>query len=792
VEGLSAPSSVLRICVLPFQGVSGKEEPWILIGVPYIISCSLSRIPSIRVLDREEASTIYHKISESGLKISEIQADIIIMGFVSSGRNLVVDIGVVDNRGRKEPYSIKRERRKEEFLQLAEELVDRITEWAGIPKGKRERTDPTALEEFLKGMALWISDKAEEAMPKLESALKRDPSLWRAAALMARICCSLGDVEKAEELLESQVVRNEGEPELWLELGAFYHGKEDFEKAVRAYRKALELRPDLVPAYLGLGVARRRLGDVDGAISDLRKGFQLDPRDREIGFNLATIYHLDKGMVEEAMAIYKELLAMDPRDPAVLHNLGLALMEKGEKDEAISKIREALSIEPDNPYIMTSLGVALSSVGKDEEALSMWEKALKIDEDFVPALLCLGNHYSSKGSYGEAERIFRRILEREPDAGPDIYMKLAMCIYLQGRKEEAAQELEGISKEMESPDLYNLLGMMYKEIGKVEKARDSYEKALILDPDNLIAKEAINELRSPIRGGGMEGKKAEEIGKGLFKVEYHPEPIEVRRGMEIPKPSGDSPFIHANMAMSYATFGFLEKAREEAEKALKMDPACWEARIALGNILLTSGDAEGALKEYRKALEQRPSDPTIYNNIGICLLRIGKYGDAIASLRKALAINPDMKEARLNLANALFDSGNFAEALSEYNAILKEDENLDALFNSALCLDALGRYEEALARLERYIDSGGEKRAGYNAIGNVFLKRKDYEKAIGFYKKALEDGAYEPAIANLAICYERLGMKEEMRKWWRRYLDLFPKGENAGLAKEKLERGEKR
>lgn len=787
-EGANIPSPILRICVLPFQGGSGKEDPWLILGVPYLISFGLSQLPSVRVLDEDETELISQKISERGGLTPDILTDIAVMGFVSSpGKEIIIEIGAIDRR-KKEPFSIKYKVGKEDFHRFTEDLVSRIARWVGIPKEftlKPLTKDPRALEDFFKGMALWMDGMEEDAIPNLENALKKDSYFWRAAALMARIYFSSGDIEKAEELLVSQLVRNEKEPELWLELGAFYHGKEDFEKSVSSYKKALELKNDLIPAYLGLGVALRRIGNIDGAISYLKDGLALDPRDREIRFNLATIYHLDKGMLDEAISHYNELLSTDPKDPSVLHNLGLALVDKGKKEEALSKMREALSIDPDNPHIMTSIGTVLESMGREDEAISMWKRALEVEEDFIPALICLGNYYSSKRSYREAEEVIRKILDIEPD--PDLYIRLAMCIYLQGRKKEAAEELEKVAQEFESPDIYNLLGMIYKELGDKDKARDSYEKALIIDPDNLAAKEAINDLES-----GKITKREEVIEKGLFRMELRPEPIEMSREIRRYGFVQDEISLHANLALSYAAFGFLDRAREEAEKALRIDPSRWEARMALGNVLLASGDPQGALREYEKALQRKPLDPVILNNIGIALIRIGRSRDAIEVLRKALAVDPDMEDARLNLATAFFDSGNFADALSEYDLILRRGgENQEAIFNSALCLDALGKYEEALDRLNRYVEVGGVRAVAYNAMGNIYLKRNEVEKAIEFYKKAIEGEPYEPAIVNLALCYEKLGMKDEMRRWWKRYLELFPNGEGAGLAREKLKRGER-
>src|SRR5271168_5013554 len=61
-----------------------------------------------------------------------------------------------------------------------------------------------------------------------------------------------------------------------------------------------------------------------------------------------------------------------------LNNRGLQLFQKGKLDDAIALYRQALAIQPDFPEALDNLGLALDAKGNDPEALADFDKALKL------------------------------------------------------------------------------------------------------------------------------------------------------------------------------------------------------------------------------------------------------------------------------------------------------------------------------------------------------------------------------------------------------------------------------
>src|SRR5579864_7659228 len=65
-------------------------------------------------------------------------------------------------------------------------------------------------------------------------------------------------------------------------------------------------------------------------------------------------------------------------DAVALNNRGLELYQKGKIDEAAALFRQALAINPDFPEALSNLGMMLDLQGKDDEAIADFDKALAI------------------------------------------------------------------------------------------------------------------------------------------------------------------------------------------------------------------------------------------------------------------------------------------------------------------------------------------------------------------------------------------------------------------------------
>ena len=127
------------------------------------------------------------------------------------------------------------------------------------------------------------------------------------------------------------------------------------EEALDAFRKAVELKPDLAEAHINLGLLLYRQGKVDEAEKALLKALELKPEESKTKEALADIYfekakellQLDK--IDEALEKLKLSSGFNPNYPFTNYLLGYAYTQKGMKEEAIKSFEAFLQLEPNAP-----------------------------------------------------------------------------------------------------------------------------------------------------------------------------------------------------------------------------------------------------------------------------------------------------------------------------------------------------------------------------------------------------------------------------------------------------------
>jgi Flp pilus assembly protein TadD len=117
-----------------------------------------------------------------------------------------------------------------------------------------------------------------------------------------------------------------------------------------------------------------------------------------------------------------------------------------------------------------------------------------------------------------------------------------------------------------------------------------------------------------------------------------------------------------------------------------------------------AGRLDEAIADYKQSLAISPYYASASNNLGQALTERGRPRDGIELFRAALEANPNLLAAHNNLGNALADDGQPAQALPHYDFVLaREPWNFYALSNSGIALSMLGRYDEAIARLQKAV-----------------------------------------------------------------------------------------
>jgi tetratricopeptide (TPR) repeat protein len=123
-----------------------------------------------------------------------------------------------------------------------------------------------------------------------------------------------------------------------------------------------------------------------------------------------------------------------------------AYEKQGKYHQAVSHYRDVLAMEPNNYAVMNNISSMLIHLGSYEESMQYAQKALEIRKDYVPSLVNLGIDYSCLGKASESESYFRKALTIEP-ANHYALLNLALLYEKQNAFDKADQYYTKLSRE---------------------------------------------------------------------------------------------------------------------------------------------------------------------------------------------------------------------------------------------------------------------------------------------------------------------------------------------------------
>ena len=119
-----------------------------------------------------------------------------------------------------------------------------------------------------------------------------------------------------------------------------------------------------------------------------------------------------------------------------LNDSGIALTEANRPNEAISLFRKALVMEPENPLLWLNLGIAQQRTGGYEEAIESFHRAITIADGLAEAWLSMGLIYYEMEEFELAGEYYHAALARSED-DPKIWNNLGVLYFSEGSFEEA-------------------------------------------------------------------------------------------------------------------------------------------------------------------------------------------------------------------------------------------------------------------------------------------------------------------------------------------------------------------
>lgn len=198
-------------------------------------------------------------------------------------------------------------------------------------------------------------------------------------------------------------------------------------------------------------------------------------------FELAMQHHR-AGRLAEAEPLYRQLLAMHPREPDVLHLLGVLAGDAGDQQAAVNLIRQAIAINPSAANYHSNIANSLLALHRLDEAVAAAENAVRLHPGLAVAHYNLGLARLLQRQWDAAVPAFEAALRLQPDYAL-AHLNLGNVRQGQGRLDEAiASFRNGLARAPRHAALWNNLGDALRMKGDLAGAAEACRTAAECDP----------------------------------------------------------------------------------------------------------------------------------------------------------------------------------------------------------------------------------------------------------------------------------------------------------------------
>ncbi len=160
------------------------------------------------------------------------------------------------------------------------------------------------------------------------------------------------------------------------------HARGNYSKAVRLFSQLIDesmkgdpAAPELWTFYLHRGLSLRGIGRPKEALLDYERAAKLNPRSHKPHLNAGIIFGQDLARHREALAEFEMAVNLNPKDVESLVCVALTKNELGRPDEAEAVFREALAMDPTNWLALYNLGNMCLNANRLPEAIELFSRA---------------------------------------------------------------------------------------------------------------------------------------------------------------------------------------------------------------------------------------------------------------------------------------------------------------------------------------------------------------------------------------------------------------------------------
>ena len=516
--------------------------------------------------------------------------------------------------------------------------------------------------------------------------------------------------------------------------------------------------------------------------------------------------YFDEGKFSSAAIELKNALQRNPDDAEARFLLGKVYLQQGSVASAEKELSRASELGHTDPDLNLLLAQARIKLGRYQEVLENAPEEIALSSDIEKALhVARGEALLNLGQFDEAEAIFDRVLQEGPH-GDALANKARMAMSL-GQMNEAREFLDqALAADSASPLVAATDAAWLLQNREFAKSKDSYARAIELDPHNLISHLGL--VRAHLGLGELvEAAKIVETLKArlpnnLNVLLQESVVLFLQQQYRAAKAAADRVLSRNNrqpqalLISGYSAYQLQEneQARARLLAYLSQNPQDNRARMILGSAMIRLGHSDQAYETLTTLESDVPDDIQYLSVITSAAYGAGDQEAGLKYLEQLSAKQPENAEIHTRLGQAQLQAGDSAGARKSFEKAIELDATRPDTYHYLFLILAQQQLTaDALALAETMKSQFPESASGNTSIGIIKLSQRDWGGARAAFEEALErEPGNVVAVTNLVNLLQLQGEPDVARSLLKQAVEANPGNVRILLALAELEEGQGR
>ena len=661
-----------------------------------------------------------------------------------------------------------------------------------------------------------MTEQVSEAADKVLTRDSRHPQA-RALKLAAQAVteAEIPSVIPAAEALAAQFP---AEPDVAILLATLYGQQHRYREAESTLRRALEAHPRDMDLLNNWSLILTQAKDMTNVEAVIRRMIEAEPKSMDHRLRLARFY-IEQGSYPNAEAVLRDAVALAPEDEARWIVLAEYFVHRKDSASAERVLLDAAAQIPYSNKIQLALATFYRKSGQDEKARGRYTSLVEEHHDKpvgLEAKVKLAEMEFLAGRPAEAERQVQEVLKANPRSSDGLILSGRMALARRNGKDAVQAFRIVLHDQPELATVHYLLGQAHQLTGETNLAKESFERAVALYPNQVDAKRSLAVLETRSGRYGQARTRLDELLKQrpddldaldmLMTVDLvtknwsgaehtlqrlqtavreHPltymaegrlhqaqgraeRAVTAYERATVLAPNDPDPLL--TLVKLEVAQGHLKQAKARLETLIDKHPDHLFAHGLLGEVYTIAGDVSRADAHFEQATKLNPKWLTPWLDWGSLWLGQKRFDQAAQVVHNGLVVNAESEELYMLQASVRSTQQELDGAINAYESVLRlNPKNVLAANNLAVLLvDHRGdpqSLQKAFA-LSRDFEKETPHPLFLDTLGWVRFKMGQQEDAIRLLKDAAAKAPEIPVLNyHLGIAFFQSGKRAEARTY---------------------------